>query len=110
MQAQGDEIAQSWQEFYRDKLVSIDESLQVIQPGQTIAIGMHGNILFSLCQALGERLADWPNLNIFGAEALLHFSFYQPEVAGQLDFTIAAMLANDDRAFTVLPFTAKDGR
>ncbi len=101
---------QSWQESYRDKLVSVDESFQVIQPGQTIVIGMNGNIPFSLCQALGGRLADWPNLNILGAGALHHFPFYQPAVAGQHTvqdgfITVATRLAMQQRTIDFIPFT-----
>jgi hypothetical protein len=35
---------QRWQERYRDQLVSADEALQVIQPHQTVTIGMNGTI------------------------------------------------------------------
>jgi 4-carboxymuconolactone decarboxylase len=35
---------QRWQERYSDKLVTAPEALQVIRPGQTVVIGMHGNI------------------------------------------------------------------
>ena len=32
-----------WQERYRDKLVSVEAALQVIQPDDTVVIGMNGN-------------------------------------------------------------------
>jgi hypothetical protein len=36
-------------------VVSVDDALRVIQPGQTVVIGMHGNIPATLCQAFGTR-------------------------------------------------------
>ena len=44
---------QGWQERYRNKTVSVDDALRVIRPGQTVVIGMNGNIPATLCQAFG---------------------------------------------------------
>lgn len=70
-----------WQEQYRHKLVSMDEAMQVIQPGNTVGIGLNANAPESLGRALGERLSRWPGLHIVGGAAMHDLPFYQPEPA-----------------------------
>jgi 4-hydroxybutyrate CoA-transferase len=99
-----------WQERYRDKLVSVDEALQVIQPDDTVVIGMNGNIPAALCQAFGARLSQWPQLRILGAGALQHFPFHAPDVAAQytvhdMFITVATRPGMQQRAIDFLPFT-----
>ncbi len=99
-----------WQERYRDKLVAVQEALQVIQPGQTVVIGMNGNIPAALCHALGERLPSLPNLHLIGAGALERFPFHQPGVAAQHHvqdafLTAATRPAMQQRCIDFLPFT-----
>ncbi|MDH3598907.1 MAG: 4-hydroxybutyrate CoA-transferase [Candidatus Tectomicrobia bacterium] len=101
---------QRWQERYRDKLVSADEALQVIQPQQTVTIGMNGNIPAALCHALGERLPSLPNLKLLGAGALELFPFHQPEIAARHHvqdafISVATRPAMQQRAIDFLPFT-----
>jgi 4-hydroxybutyrate CoA-transferase len=99
-----------WQERCRDKLVPVDKALQVIQRGHTVIIGVNGNIPTFLCQALGERLSNWPDLHLLGAGVLHHFPFYQPETAAQytvqdMFITFATRPAMQQRAIDFLPFT-----
>lgn len=99
-----------WQERYRDKLVPVDEALQVIQPDHTVVIGMNGNVPVFLCQALGERLANWSDLRILGAGVLHHFPFHQPETAAQytvqdMFITVATRPAMHQHTIDFLPLT-----
>src|SRR4029450_13214031 len=99
-----------WQERYRDKLVSVDEALQVIQPHHTVVIGMNGNIPAALCQAFGARLSQWPHLRILGAGALQRFPFHAPDVAAQdtvhdMFIPMATRPGMQQRTIDFLPFT-----
>jgi 4-hydroxybutyrate CoA-transferase len=99
-----------WQERYRDKCVSVESALQVLQPQHTVVIGMNGNIPASLCQALGARLSQWPDLHILGAGALHQFPFHQPEVAAtytvhDMFITMATRPGMQQRVIDFLPFT-----
>lgn len=100
----------SWQARYRDKLASIDDALQVIQPGQTVAFSMNGNIPAGLCHALGQRLPSLPSLNLIGSGALEPFPFHHPDVAAQYSvqdmfITNATRPAMQQRSIDFLPFT-----
>lgn len=100
----------SWQARYRDKLVSIDDALQVIQPGQTVVFGMNGNIPAGLCHALGKRLPSLPGLHLIGAGALERFPFHQPDAAApysvqDMFLTAATRPAMQQRCIDCLPFT-----
>jgi hypothetical protein len=64
-----------WQERYRDKCVSVESALQVLQPQHTVVIGMNGNIPASLCQALGARLSQWPDCIFLVPEPCTSSSF-----------------------------------
>jgi 4-hydroxybutyrate CoA-transferase len=99
-----------WQARYRDKCVSVERAWQVMQPQQTVVIGMNGNITASLCQALGARLTQWPGLRILGAGALQQFPFQQPEVAAlhtvhDMFITKATRPGMQQRVIDFLPFT-----
>jgi 4-hydroxybutyrate CoA-transferase len=101
---------QGWQERYGEKLVSVDQALQVIQPDQTVVLGMNGNIPAALCQALGARLAQWPHLRLLGAGVLHHFPFHQPEAATQytvqdMFITMATRPGMHQRTIDFVPFT-----
>ncbi len=100
----------SWQARYQDKLVSIDDALQVIQPGQTVAFGMNGNIPSGLCHALGKRLLSLPGLQLIGSGALETFPFHQPNPAAtysvqDMFLTAATRPAMQQRSIDFLPFT-----
>jgi 4-hydroxybutyrate CoA-transferase len=100
----------SWQARYQDKLVSIDDALQVIQPGQTVTFGMNGNIPAGLCHALGKRLPSLPGLHLIGAGALEPFPFHQPDAAASytiqdMFLTAATRPAMQQRHIDFLPFT-----
>jgi 4-hydroxybutyrate CoA-transferase len=99
-----------WQDRCRDKLVPVQEALRVVQPGQTVVIGMNGNIPTFLCHALGDRLASLSTLHILGAGALERFAFHEPEVAGRYNvqdmfLTVATRPAAHQRTIDFLPFT-----
>lgn len=100
----------SWPARYRNNLVSIDDALQVIQPGQTVAFGMNGNIPAGLCHALGTRLPSLPGLHLIGSGALEPFAFHQPDAAAQYSvqdmfLTAATRPAMQQRRIDFLPFT-----
>lgn len=100
----------SWQSRYRDKLVSLDDALQVIQPGQTVVFGMNGNIPAGLCHALGKRLPALPGLHLIGAGALEPFPFHRPDAAASYSvqdmfLTAATRPAMQQRHIDFLPFT-----
>jgi len=100
----------NWQVRYRDKLVSIEDALQVIQSGQTIAFGMNGTIPAGLCHAPGKRLPSLPGLRLIGAGELASFPFHQPDAAAQYSvqdmfLTAAIRPAMQQRRIDFLPFT-----
>ena len=100
----------SWQTRYRDKLVSHDDALQVIQPGQTVVFGMNGNIPAGLCHALGKRLPSLPGLNLIGGGAMEPFPFHQGDAAASYTvqdvfLTAATRPAMQQRRVDFLPFT-----
>ena len=100
----------SWQTRYRDKLVSHDDALQVIQPGQTVVFGMNGNIPAGLCHALGKRLPSLPGLNLIGGGAMEPFPFHQGDAAASYTvqdvfLTAATRPAIQQRHVDFLPFT-----
>lgn len=100
---------QPWQERYRDKLVPVDDALRVIKPGDTVVIGINGNIPSFLCRALGERLEAWPELHLLGAGLLERFAFHEPQVAARytvqdMFLTAATRPAMQQRAIDFLPF------
>ncbi|PON11676.1 hypothetical protein C2W62_43575, partial [Candidatus Entotheonella serta] len=48
-----------WQDVCGDKLVSVEEALDVIRPGQTVGIGVNANAPEFLCHAFARRIRDW---------------------------------------------------
>ena len=100
----------SWQTRYRDKLVSHDDALQVIQPGQTVVFGMNGNIPAGLCHALGKRLPSLPGLHLIGGGAMEPFPFHQGDADASYTvqdvfLTAATRPAIQQRHVDFLPFT-----
>lgn len=73
-----------WQAVCGDKLVSVEDALKVIRPGQTVGIGVNANAPEFLCRALAEQLHDWGDLEIIGGAAMHDLSFYTPEGASRL--------------------------
>ncbi len=73
-----------WQNRCGDKLVTVEEALQVIQPGQTVGIGVNANAPEFLCRALTERIESWGDLEIIGGAAMHDLDFYTPEGASRL--------------------------
>jgi 4-hydroxybutyrate CoA-transferase len=101
---------QRWQERYADKLVTAEAAVQVVQPGQSVIIGMNGNIPEHLCHALGARLPALPDVKILGAGALHAFAFHQPELARErvvqdMFITNLTRPAMRQRVIDFLPFT-----
>lgn len=74
----------AWQDMCGDKLVAIEDALQVIQPGQTVGIGVNANAPEFLCRALASRIEQWGDLEIIGGAAMHDLGFYTPEGASRL--------------------------
>ena len=82
---------------------TVESALQVIQPQHTVVIGMNGNIPASLCQALGARLAQWPDLHILGAGALQQFPFQASYTVHDMFITMATRPQPSPVFDTLLP-------
>ncbi len=73
-----------WQDVCGDKLVSVEDALNVIQSGQTVGIGVNANAPEFLCHALANRVRDWDDLEILGGAAMHDLDFYTPRGASHL--------------------------
>lgn len=73
-----------WQDVCGDKLVSVEEALDVIRPGQTVGIGVNANAPEFLCHAFARRIRDWNDLEIVGGAAMHALDFYTSDGSSHL--------------------------
>lgn len=77
----------SWQDLYRQKLVSVTEAAGVVKSGDRIWAASIASIPIDLINALCRRREELIGVQLFSGLLLTLFDYYKAEFKGHIDYT-----------------------
>lgn len=70
--------ATNWRERYAAQLVSPQEAVRLVQPGDSVWMGVLNSVPVALCDALAARASDLPGVSIY--TSLTPYNWDRPEI------------------------------